>query len=274
MAPQPTSFPRTRALSSSCPNGAPHGQISGLLRASSSRRRPSRDRLTGSAAANSSARCVAREFVPNIGPVARGRRWWQRAFEPPLWQAPLVVRPMRQHSCHRAAAWSTAGALVDDNGRRAGSSRTRRAGAGAIRRLPRCAAPRHTSSIGTQHARPCRGAHGCAGGWPASGGDDGALRQRPLGPSGPRRHRVLVPLVLTRQCTVRTRLSGAASLAPGQPRDLISTRTSAPTRMASDVLCSRYMSSFGQSFGGTFIRGTQRQIERVPTLTLGGKLWE
>ena len=157
MAPQPARCPRTRALSSSCPNGAPHGQISGLLRASSSRRRPSRDRLTGSAAANSSARCVAREFVPNIEPVARGRRWWQRAYEPTLWQATVVVRPMGQHSCHRAAAWSTAGALVDGNGRRAGRSRPRRAGAGALRRLPRCAAPRHTSSLlAHKHVLPCR----------------------------------------------------------------------------------------------------------------------
>ena len=153
MAPQPTSFPRTRALSASCPNGAPHGQISGLLRASSSRRRPSCDRLTGSAAANSPARCVAREFVPNIEPVARGRRWWQRAYEPTLWQATVVVRPMRQHSCHRAAAWSTAGALADGNGRRAGRSRARRASAGSIRRLPRCAAP--STSIGTHGTRPC-----------------------------------------------------------------------------------------------------------------------
>jgi len=94
---------------------------------------------------------------------------WPRAYEPTLCQATVVVRPMRQHSCHRAAAWSTAGALVDGNGRRAGRSRARRAGAGAIRRLPRCAAPRHTSSIGTQHVRPYRVAHGCAGGWPASG---------------------------------------------------------------------------------------------------------
>eukprot|EP00964_Phaeocystis_antarctica_P042023 scaffold24070_cov62-Phaeocystis_antarctica.AAC.1 len=39
--------------------------------------------------------------------VARGRRWWQRAYEPTLWQATVVVRPMRQHSCHRAAAWSS-----------------------------------------------------------------------------------------------------------------------------------------------------------------------
>ena len=104
MAPQPARCPRTRALSSSCPNGAPHGQISGLLRASSSRRRPScsefrvyisqnrqadqesphgaapseqlrpsHDRLTGSAAANSPARRVAREFMPNTEPAARGR---------------------------------------------------------------------------------------------------------------------------------------------------------------------------------------------------------
>ena len=135
------------ALSSSTPNGAPRGNFSGLLRAASCRRRASRSRLAGSAAANSSARCVAREFVPNIEPVARGRRWWQRAYEPTIWQATVVVRPLGPHSCHRAAAWSTAGALVDGNGRRAGRSRTRRAGAGAIRRLPRCAAPRHTSSL-------------------------------------------------------------------------------------------------------------------------------
>ena len=214
------------ALSSSTPNGAPRGNFSGLLRAASCRRRASRARLAGSAAANSPACCVAREFVPNIEPVARGRRWWQRAYEPTLWQATVVVRPMRQHSCHRAAAWSTAGALVDGNGRRAGRSRARRAGDGAIRRLPRCAAPRHTSSIAywhTQHVRPCRVAHGCSSGWPASGGDEGALRQRPQGASGPRRHRVRVPRVGVCSCvnrharslSVRTRSawrSGAASL--------------------------------------------------------------
>ena len=53
---------------------APHGEISGLLRASSSRRRPSHARWAGSAAANSPARRVAREFMPNTEPVARGRR--------------------------------------------------------------------------------------------------------------------------------------------------------------------------------------------------------
>ena len=94
------------ALSSSTPNGAPRGNFSGLLRAASCRRRASRARLAGSAAANSPACCVAREFVPNIEPVARGRRWWQRAYGPTLCQATVVVRPMRQHSCHRAAAWS------------------------------------------------------------------------------------------------------------------------------------------------------------------------
>eukprot|EP00964_Phaeocystis_antarctica_P010434 scaffold5742_cov61-Phaeocystis_antarctica.AAC.2 len=36
--------------------------------------------------------------------------------------------------------------------------------------------------------RPSR----CAGGWPASSDDDGALRQRPRGVSGARRHRVRV----------------------------------------------------------------------------------
>ena len=49
----------------------------GLLCAASSRRRSSCDRLTGSVAANSSARCVASEFMPNIkyrAPVAGGRR--------------------------------------------------------------------------------------------------------------------------------------------------------------------------------------------------------
>ena len=65
--------PWSMAVSSSCPNGAPHGQISGLLRASSSRRRPSRARWAGSAAANSPARRVAREFVPNTEPMPRGR---------------------------------------------------------------------------------------------------------------------------------------------------------------------------------------------------------
>ena len=173
---RPPSTPWAMALSSSTPNGAPRGNFSGLLRAASCRRRASRARLAGSAAANSPACCVAREFVPNIEPVARGRRWWQRAYEPTLWQATVVVRPMRQHSCHRAAAWSAAGALADGNGRRAGRSRTRRAGAGAIRRLPRCAAPRHTSSLTaaqvagrraaatTEHSASGRSAHRVRGG--------------------------------------------------------------------------------------------------------------
>eukprot|EP00964_Phaeocystis_antarctica_P124948 scaffold88596_cov30-Phaeocystis_antarctica.AAC.1 len=61
---------------------------------------------------------------------------------------------MRQHSCHRAAAWSAAGALADGNGWRAGRSWARRAGAGAIRRLPRCTAP-STSNWYTHGTRPC-----------------------------------------------------------------------------------------------------------------------
>ena len=126
--------------------------------------------------------------------------------QPTLWQATVVVRPMRQHSCHRAAAWSTAGALVDDNGRRAGSSRTRRAGAGAIRSAG-CRGARRRGNLHTHST--CASLPGCcsppapvavqeAGGEPASDGDDGALRQRPLGPSGPRRHRVLRRRVCSR----------------------------------------------------------------------------
>ena len=49
---------------------------------------------------------------PGLAPMALGR-WWQRACEPTIWQATIAERPMRQHSCHRAAAWSAAGALAD-----------------------------------------------------------------------------------------------------------------------------------------------------------------
>jgi hypothetical protein len=61
------------AVSGSCPKLAPHANFSILLRAASCRRRPSRARLAGSAAANSPARRVAREFVPNAEAVPRGR---------------------------------------------------------------------------------------------------------------------------------------------------------------------------------------------------------
>jgi len=235
------------ALSSSTPNGAPRGNFSGLLRAASCRRRASRARLAGSAAANSPACCVAREFVPNIEPVARGRRWWQRAYEPTLWQATVVVRPMRQHSCHRAAAWSTAGALVDGNGRRAGRSRTRRAGAGAIRRLPRCAAPRHTSSRPPLLAHSTRVPATSLTAAQVAGRRAAATTEHSA--SGRSAHRVrggtaclcrLCSRVYSVRLYSENALSGAASLAPGQPRDLMSARTSAPTRMASGVLCSRY----------------------------------
>ena len=61
---------------------------------------------------------------------------------------PSARRPSSCDQCGSTAATEPrrgrAGALVDGNGRRAGRSRARRAGAGAIRRLPRCAAPRYT----------------------------------------------------------------------------------------------------------------------------------
>ena len=60
-------------------------------------------------------------------------------------------------------------------------------------------ARRRAPLIGTHGTRPCLwlpltppAPRRCAGGWRASGGDGGALRQRPLGASGPRRHRVLL----------------------------------------------------------------------------------
>jgi hypothetical protein len=95
MPPRLGNAPWVMAVSGSCPNGAPHEKSSGLLRAASSRRRPSRARWTGSAAANSPARRVAREFMPNTEPMAArpasshrvnrppGAGWSPRAASPP-----------------------------------------------------------------------------------------------------------------------------------------------------------------------------------------------
>jgi len=173
--------------------------------------------------------CVRR--APGDRQAAHGRPGQQRPFRPlaaslasscPIsspWPAaagggsgrmsrPSGRRPSSCDQCGSTAAteprrgrpqvrWSTAmdgelgarGRAARAPGRSAGCRGARRRGTPPL--LP----------IGTlQHVRPCRVAHGCSSGWPASGGDEGALRQRPLGPSGPRRHRVLVPLVLTRQC--------------------------------------------------------------------------
>ena len=49
---------------------------------------------------------------------------------------------MRQHNCHRAAAWSAAGVPADRGGLRAERARACRVASGPTRRLPRCAAPR------------------------------------------------------------------------------------------------------------------------------------
>jgi len=112
--------------------------------------------------------CVRR--APGDGQAAHGRPGQQRPIRPlaaslasscPIsspWPAaagggsgrmgrPSARRPSSCDQCGSTAATEPrrgrAGALVDGNGRRAGRSRARRAGAGAIRRLPRCAAPRH-----------------------------------------------------------------------------------------------------------------------------------
>jgi hypothetical protein len=74
MPSRPPNAPWAMAVSGLCPNAARRGNFFGLLRSPSSRRRPSRARLAGSAAANSPARRVAREFVPNAEPMPRGRR--------------------------------------------------------------------------------------------------------------------------------------------------------------------------------------------------------
>ena len=73
-----------------------------------------------------------------------------RVSRPPG-RRPSSCVPMRQHSCHSAAAWSAAGAPADGGGRRAERPRACRVATGAIRRLPRCAAP-STSNWHTRHA--------------------------------------------------------------------------------------------------------------------------
>ena len=161
--------------------------------------------------------CVRR--APGDGQAAHGRPGQQRPIRPlaaslasscPIsspWPAaagggsgrisrPSGRRPSSCDQCGSTAAteprrgrpqarWSTAmdselgarGRAARAPGRSAGCRGARRRGTPPL--------------LAHKHVRPCRVAHGCAGGWPASGGDDGALRQRPLGPSGPRRHRVL-----------------------------------------------------------------------------------
>ena len=55
-------------------------------------RRPGQQRPIRPLAASLASSC------PNIEPVARGNRWWQRAYEPTLWQATVVVRPVLRTS--------------------------------------------------------------------------------------------------------------------------------------------------------------------------------
>ena len=73
LGPRPGSTPPATALSGSHPKAALICTFAGLLRAAHCRRRPSCNRLAGSAAANPPARCVVAKFVSNIGPVPRGR---------------------------------------------------------------------------------------------------------------------------------------------------------------------------------------------------------
>ena len=74
MLPRPARLPRAMVGSGSCPKRAQIGTDIGLLRAASSRRRPSCDRLTGWAPPDRTARCSAPMPVPNREPVLLGRR--------------------------------------------------------------------------------------------------------------------------------------------------------------------------------------------------------
>ena len=74
VASRPPGRPLRWSVSSPSPKRAPRRRTLGQLRPASCRGWASRARLAGSAPANSSARCDAREFMPNDEPVARDRR--------------------------------------------------------------------------------------------------------------------------------------------------------------------------------------------------------
>ena len=80
-------------------------------RSPSSRRRPSRARLAGWAAANSTARCAAPEFMPNIEPMARGRHAEHE------WLAPTGCIGHRAPICVRTGTDSTARQLPGESER-------------------------------------------------------------------------------------------------------------------------------------------------------------
>ena len=74
VASRPPGRPLRWSVSSPSPKRAPRRRTLGQLRPASCRGWASRARLAGSAPANASARCDAREFMPNDEPVARDRR--------------------------------------------------------------------------------------------------------------------------------------------------------------------------------------------------------
>ena len=103
------------------------------------------------------------------------------------------MRPTRHQSCHSAAAWSAAS---DGGGRRAERPRACRVAAGAIRRLPRCAAPRAHLLAHVPCLKPgCRSPLAPVAAQEAgvrAAGVGGALRARPRGArSGGVRRRML-----------------------------------------------------------------------------------
>jgi len=121
------------------------------------------------------ARFRPSHHAPPSWPFARGGS--ARVSRPPG-RRPSSSCPMRQHSCHSAAACSAAGAPADRAGRRTERARACRVAAAGCRGARR----RERTSASTRACWPnarlplTAGGHRCAGGWCArAAGDGGAL---------------------------------------------------------------------------------------------------
>ena len=101
VASRPPGRPLRWSVSSPSPKRAPRRRTLGQLRPASCRGWASRARLAGSAPANSSARCGAREFMPNDEPVARDRRAPAACIDLQVHARVVVAVPL---CCQQAAA--------------------------------------------------------------------------------------------------------------------------------------------------------------------------
>ena len=130
--------------------------------------------------------------APRPWPFAGGGSW---SVSRPPGRRPSSSCPMRQHSCHSAAACSAAGAPADRAGRRTERARACRVAAAGCRGARR----RERTSASTRACWPnarlplTAGGHRCAGGWCArAAGDGGALARAAARRFGGVRRRVLV----------------------------------------------------------------------------------